>query len=96
MLSETAEVRINMRLIYYQDPGHGWVKVSKELLFRLRIDSMISKYSYMNDTHAFLEEDCDLPILMKALKELGITPEFDVVYQEESPIREYTSYRTST
>lgn len=44
---------------FIEDPGHGWLKVPKEIF--LQELSTASIYSYTNDEYIFLEEDCDLP-----------------------------------
>ena len=55
-----------MVLDYYQDPGHGWVKIGLDKLAALGIAEDISHYSYMRNGYAYLEEDCDLSLLYKA------------------------------
>ena len=42
-----------MKLFYYQDPGHGWIKVSNNLLNKLAINDKISSYSYMRKDYAY-------------------------------------------
>lgn len=54
--------------VYYTDPGHGWLKVSKALLEKLDILDKISDWSYVNKNHYYLEEDCDVGILINALQ----------------------------
>ena len=45
---------------YYQDPGHGWIKVRRAELVSLGIDEDITGYSYQDDSGlVYLEEDCD-------------------------------------
>jgi hypothetical protein len=45
--------------------------------------------------YAYLEEDCDLGTLVKALRERGITPKFvQYVADKRSKIRGYDSYST--
>ena len=48
-----------MTFTVYSDPGHAWVKVPRDLLKTLGIESDISPYSYMRGEFAYLEEDCD-------------------------------------
>jgi len=54
---------------YYQDPGHGWLKVTISEIERLMIE--VSSYSYVRGDHAFLEEDCDMSKFLAAKAELG-------------------------
>lgn len=75
----------------YCDPAHGWLKVPLKALFKLGIADKISSYSYINRKYAFLEEDCDLAIYLKAsgktLKKINIH------YADRlSKIRSYESY----
>ena len=51
---------------FYEDPGHGWLKVPMEHLVKLGIADKITSCSYRDDTHAYLEEDCDLSMFLAA------------------------------
>lgn len=51
---------------FYQDGGHGWLKVKKSELFALGIADKISSYSYQYKEWAYLEEDCDLSLFFNA------------------------------
>ncbi len=79
-----AHPRDNVRLVpaealeprtftYLQDPGHGWLIVSRgDLAAAGMSPADFSSCSYVRgDTHA-LEEDCDMPKLLKRLDERGI------------------------
>ena len=55
----------------YSDSMHGGVKVELSEIYELNIQDKISSYSYMNDRHAFLEEDSDLTTYINALKTKG-------------------------
>lgn len=77
---------------FYNDAGHGWVKVSKALLKELGIADKVSTYSYQRGADAYLEEDCDASLLVNALKERGIEPKFTDKYSDRSKIRGYESY----
>lgn len=82
-----------MTLNYYQDPGHGWVKISLEKLKTLGIDKNISYFSYTRKNYAYLEEDCDLSVLIKACEDKGIKLYFrDHHTNRDSKIRSYQSY----
>ena len=55
---------------HYTDPGHGWYKVSREMLFRMDILDKISSFSYQKNDWVYLEEDCDATIFFDRSKEL--------------------------
>lgn len=77
----------------YNDPSHGWVKVSIDTLRRLNLINEISSYSYINNNHAYLEEDCDLSLLIKRLEEFNIRYKFNNHYaNKSSKIRSYEYY----
>lgn len=80
-------------LNYYQDPGHGWVKIPIKTLVRLKIAHKISNYSYMRDKYAYLEDDCDLSTLYAAADKVGISislKEYNT--NKQSKIRSYDNY----
>lgn len=82
-----------MKLHFYSDAGHGWVKVSKKLLVKLGIADKVSGYSYARNDSAYLEEDCDASLLIGALQEKGIA--FEIVEHctnRQSRIRGYAVY----
>jgi hypothetical protein len=58
---------------YHQDPGHGWIEVPARLLADLGIADKITRYSYQSrdGRTAYLEEDCDAPRLLDAMKAAG-------------------------
>lgn len=60
-----------MLINYYQDPGHGWLRVPRSLVVELQIDDQISSYSYQQGDVVFLEEDCDAGIFARAMKQQG-------------------------
>ena len=78
---------------YITDPGHGWLEVEAEELERLNIANQISRYSYRRREKAYLEEDCDMALFAKAKKDAGEAMEYVEVYQENTPVRGYQSYR---
>jgi len=57
-----------MTFTYIEDPGHAWLQVPYSLLERLNIDNKITQYSYRNRYFAWLEEDCDAPLLIDVLR----------------------------
>lgn len=78
-----------MKYRFFQDPGHGWLEVSKEEIDQLRLGKHISRFSYCHRDKVYLEEDCDMPIFMKAKEAAGDPVEFATIYEEHTPIRHY-------
>jgi hypothetical protein len=79
---------------FYSDPGHGWLKVPIALLVELGIEDAISTYSYMKGDFAYLEEDCDFSLFMKAMRDRGIELRFrEHIANKQSRIRGYDYYR---
>ena len=82
-----------MKITIYADRGHAWAKVNKALLNKLGIADQISRYSYMRGEKAYLEEDCDLSRLIKALTENNINFSFEERHTDKtSKIRSYSRY----
>jgi hypothetical protein len=78
----------------FADPGHAWARIPKAKLVQLGIADKISPYSYQNGTNAFLEEDCDLSVLIRALIERGYEIKFNESHaNKQSKIRNYSTYR---
>lgn len=82
-----------MTLDFYQDSGHGWARVKLQTLVKLGISDKITRYSYVRNEHAYLEEDCDLGLLFKTCDAKGIK----LVLREhhtnkQSKIRSYENY----
>ena len=78
----------------FEDPGHGWARFPKSRLQRLGIAEQISAYSYQNGANAFLEEDCDLGVLIGALREQGYEVRFRTHHtNRQSKIRSFETYR---
>jgi hypothetical protein len=58
---------------YLQDPGHGWLIVSRDDLIDAGMSSGdFSSCSYVKEDSLALEEDCDMPRFLKRLDERGI------------------------
>lgn len=82
-----------MNIIHYCDPGHGWMKVRKSLLVKLEIAHLISSYSYERKEMAYLEEDCDAGLLLKALDRKGVKWAIKSSHTDkQSKIRNYKRY----
>lgn len=84
-----------MKLDFIQDPGHGWLKVKKDLLIKLDIANKISSYSYMRGAYAYLEEDCDYSTFQAAMNNAGLnfTCRDCVSRARPSKIRSYAQYK---
>lgn len=54
------------RYTYITDPGHGYLSVPLSDLDRFGIIDQISSCSFMTDTRAYLEEDCDAGVFIQA------------------------------
>jgi hypothetical protein len=58
---------------YLQDPGHGWLIVSRADLAAAGLSPAdFSSCSYVRSDTLALEEDCDMPCFLKRLDERGI------------------------
>ena len=78
----------------FGDPGHAWARFPKAKLVSLGIADKISTYSYQNGANAFLEEDCDLSVLVVALRDRGYEIKFNESHaNKQSKIRGYATYR---
>ena len=56
--------------IYHQDGGHGWIQVPLLEIAALGIAGKISRYSYKDAEHGYLEEDCDAALWHDAYVEV--------------------------
>jgi len=78
----------------FADPGHAWARFPKAKLVQLGIADKISTYSYQNGANAFLEEDCDLSVLVVALRDRGYEIKFNESHaNKQSKIRNYSTSR---
>lgn len=57
------------KFTFYTDPGHGWLKVDREVLEATMDGNDISTFSYARGRWVFLEEDADAPKFIKAYEE---------------------------
>lgn len=82
---------------YHQDPGHGWVEVTRAELVELGISSKITPYSYQSQDGetCFLEEDMDLNTLCDAMRDKHvIKPTWDEIHTDnEHWIRFLNSFK---
>jgi len=79
-------------LNFHNDGGHGWLECGRELISSADIADKISKYSYQRGDNVYLEEDCDMPLLLDALRKRSIGVVVNDMYQDESPVREYERF----
>ena len=54
-------------IVFHEDSGHGWLQVPHSYIDKLGIKKDISNYSYRDTENAYLEEDCDLSVFMRAI-----------------------------
>jgi len=74
-----------MKLYFFCDAGHGWLKVRRDVLAKFVDLTKVTPYSYAKNDDVYLEEDCDAPLFLNALKNAGV--EFVVASR-------YSSYRS--
>ncbi len=81
-----------LTLTFYADPGHGWLRISREKLLMLprELAAQISSYSYQSKSakNYYLEEDHDANLFVKWAKGAG----FRIVYNEIS-VKGYSTIR---
>ena len=78
----------------FADPGHAWARFPKAKLVQLGIADKISTYSYQSGINAFLEEDCDLSLLLVTLRDRGYEIKFNESHtNRQSKIRGYNTFK---
>ena len=83
-----------IKIKVFADPGHAWARFPKARLAKLGIADKISSYSHQKGTNAFLEEDLDLGVLVKTLRDQGFYIRFEESHtNRQSKIRNYDHYR---
>lgn len=56
-------------IVFWEDPGHGWLQVPRTLIAALKKEGMdVSGYSYADSKYMYLEEDCDAPAFCKCFQ----------------------------
>ena len=60
-----------MQITFHADPSHGWAEIPVSLIQELGISGQISHYSYVKGEEAYLEEDCDLGLFLRAYEAKG-------------------------
>lgn len=88
------------RYNYFQDPGHGWVRVKMNELIELGIADKISSYSYVSASgkSVYLEEDLDLSTFLSAknIEKLSELPTLEKYTNKLSYIRSLKNYEAPT
>lgn len=80
-------------LHFYADPGHGWLKVPKNHPAFRAIAPHVSSFSYERGNFVYLEEDCDLALFLKVLRNCNIAlVVHDHFTNRRSRIRSYDNY----
>lgn len=74
------------------DPRHGWLSVSIKDIKDLGIADKITRFSLMNSTRVFLEEDVDMGVFLKAAKNAGWEIEIKENYSNKASCRSYANY----
>lgn len=85
-----------IKLIYYSDASHGWLRVPKSLIKTLNMQRDISHFSYESKTGltVYLEEDSDATNLINKLRDLGIKVSYrEIDHGDRSFIRSLPTYR---
>ena len=87
-----------MKFDFYSDPGHGWLKVSKEVLKKyIGKDwrKIFSSFSYEKGKYVYLEEDSDVSRFKNWMEAGGQTVEIRQRPQtnSRSRIRNYSILR---
>lgn len=83
-----------MKVKWFSDPGHGWLRVKIHNLIELGIAGKISSFSYQRGQWAYLEEDCDASVFMQAAEAQGVEVELEPESRcnKSSAIRRFNSY----
>lgn len=83
-----------LTLRMHGDAGHAWLEVPVAFLEELCVSSQVSSDSYRNETTAFLEEDLDAGLVLRALNARETPYIIDYRYQPgESFIRQLERFR---
>lgn len=85
-----ADQYIPTRLKFISDPGHGWLRVPHEVIKNTGLSTAsFSRYSYIDHSYMYLEEDMDAGVFMETYKNLnGAEPEIEWVDVRFTDIRQ--------
>ena len=86
-----------MILTYFQDPGHGWLRIKRQEAQRILGESFsqITPHSYQKGDWIYLEEDQDAHLLIQAIKDQKLELIYTIREQHcnnESTIRHFDSF----
>ena len=86
-----------MKLNFYSDPGHGWLRVPVQLLDSWGLIDSITPFSHVRNNWAYLEEDRDAAAFLDKARELGQAVKLREINcaHNYSPIRNYASYNAA-
>lgn len=77
---------------FFEDAGHGWLKVPVSELLELGIEEEISPFSYLFGDWAYLEEDCDMPRFIDEQYMRGLDVRWNTRVSQRSVVRSYPRY----
>lgn len=85
-------------LNYHTDPSHGWIEAPAELLGQYGVSPSAYSYTSADRKTVYLEEDCDAPALLRAMRAAGADPEVVFLQPAGGPsfIRRLPSYSQRT
>ena len=84
-----------LELTWHSDPSHGYLEVPLAVIHQLKLESKISRYSFLNGParKVYLEEDCDAPQFITAATAAGIQLNMiEKIYTSDAPIRALPRY----
>lgn len=79
---------------FHSDAAHGWLAVKRDLLYKLKIEHKISRFSYQKGSTVYLEEDMDMTTFINAFTAAnGYKPMIiDQPSVQRAMIRSYESF----
>jgi len=79
---------------FHSDAGHGWLAVKRDLIYKLKIEHKITRFSYQKGSTVYLEEDMDMTTFINAFTAAnGYKPVImDQPSVNRSMIRSYESF----
>jgi hypothetical protein len=92
-------MQMNLKMEFVNDPGHGWLIVSRKQLDLVGLQpSDFSSYSYknseVNPTHFALEEDCDAGLFLSRCYDLDLRDDMHITetfLNSDAPVRIWPS-----
>lgn len=80
------------KYVFYSDEGHGWLRVPMKEITKLDIEKDISSCSFKDNVYAYLEEDVDAYIFVKAK---GYGDKFSKFVREFIEFEEVVDFKNS-